>query len=77
MGIPLGLGPVPVAVWTEDEGEIGLLTGLGMDWVSWELEREREGSISEWQGKTNWTLVTNTYVIVGFSIVYNNYSLPP
>ena len=30
VGIPLGLGPIPVAVWAVDEGEIGLLNGLGM-----------------------------------------------
>ena len=30
VGIPLGLGPIPVAVWAVDDGEIGLLTGLGM-----------------------------------------------
>ena len=30
VGIPLGLGPIPVAVWAVDEGEIGLLIDLGM-----------------------------------------------
>ena len=30
VGIPLGLGPIPVAVWAADEGEIGLLNGLRM-----------------------------------------------
>ena len=41
--------------------------------MSWELEREREreGSISKCQGKINWTSVPNTYIIVGFNIVYN------
>ena len=30
VGMPLGLGPIPVAVWAVDDGEIGLLSGLGM-----------------------------------------------
>ena len=30
VGIPLALGPSPVAVWAVDTGEIGLLAGLGM-----------------------------------------------
>ena len=30
MGIPLGLGPIPVAVWAVDDGETGLLADLGM-----------------------------------------------
>ena len=30
MGIALALGTIPVAVWTADEGEIGLLVSLGM-----------------------------------------------
>ena len=46
------------------------------DWVSWGLEREgeREVDISECQGKINWTSVPNTYIIVGFNIVYNWYN---
>ena len=30
MGMPLGLGPIPMPVWAEDEEEIELLAGLGM-----------------------------------------------
>ena len=30
VGMPLGLGPIPMAVWAVDDGEIGLLSGLGM-----------------------------------------------
>ena len=30
VGMPLDLGPIPVAVWAVDDGEIGLLSGLGM-----------------------------------------------
>ena len=30
VGIPLGLGPIPVAVWAVDDGETGLLADLGM-----------------------------------------------
>ena len=30
VGIPLDFGPIPVAVWAVDDGEIDLLSGLGM-----------------------------------------------
>ena len=30
LGIPVGFGPIPVAVWAVGAGEIGLLAGLGM-----------------------------------------------
>ena len=30
VGIPVGFGPNPVAVWAVGAGEIGLLAGLGM-----------------------------------------------
>ena len=28
--MPLCLGPIPMPVWAEDAGEIGVLVGLGM-----------------------------------------------
>ena len=30
VGMPLGFGPIPMPVWAEDTGEIGLLADLGM-----------------------------------------------
>ena len=49
--MPLGLGPIPVAVWAVDEGEIGLLAGLGM-WlgVVGAERKSEEGGREEGQG---------------------------
>ena len=41
VGMPLGLDPIPVAVWAVDTGETGLLAGLGM-WLGVAVEQKRE-----------------------------------